>query len=95
MVNGFKSELDPTFRFHWTVMALVSASSGAIAVHTANAVIDEWLEAIIEEAFPLPKVAEAPFDFADEAVGLRDVALWMVADRFFHLCAAAPQGQPS
>jgi hypothetical protein len=90
MVRGFPT--DPTARFHWAALALASASSGAGVVHVANALIDEWAEAVTEGAMPLPELADQPFDFADDTLDLRDRALWVVATKLFELCAAAPQG---
>jgi hypothetical protein len=77
--------VDCDSRFYYASLALLSAASGSVVHHVALALIDEYTEAISDNAIPLPVFNQ--FDNPDRP------ALWAVAEKFFDLCSKAPQGE--
>jgi hypothetical protein len=76
--------------YHWAAAALPVAGSPQASYSVAEDVAGEYATAMEVQAITFPATTD-PFD--DEAVGAGN-GLWVVAEKFFALCAAAPQGTP-
>jgi hypothetical protein len=76
--------------FYWAAQALRSAASGTATHHVAGALICEWVAAIDAGAMEMPRLPLID-PFEDEMLA-HEQPWWLVAAKFFQLCAAAPQG---
>lgn len=76
--------------YYWASLALHSAASGTVTHHVAGALINEWVEAFHSGAVVFPDDYD-PFTGEDADQNPR----WFIANKFFDLCAHAPQGKPA